>query len=131
VHEHAFGEGAQVDELRDGLAVLREPGRLVGTAHGRLALAEIRTSGDAVLARAAERRQTPDHVIAGYHVADGAADGLHHAGGLVTEHDRTGFRERSLEHVRSLWQTPVAAVRTRTSRGPGVPSWISSMASGS
>ena len=31
---------------------------------------------------------------------------------------------------RSEWQTPVAAVRIRTSRGPGRPIWTSSMLNG-
>src|SRR5439155_15902148 len=34
VYQHALGEGAQMHELRDPLAVLREAGPLVRAAHG-------------------------------------------------------------------------------------------------
>src|SRR5439155_18459989 len=99
VHQHALGEGAQMRELRDRLAVLREPGRLLRAAHGRRALAEVRASGDAVLARAAEGREAADHVVAGRHVTHLAAHALDDARRLVPEYGRQRLRERSFEDV--------------------------------
>jgi hypothetical protein len=52
---------------------------------------------------AAEHGWAGDDVIAGLHVGDLVTDGFDDAGSLVPE------------ECRSLWQTPVAAVRTRTS----------------
>ena len=132
VHEHALGEGAQVHELRDRLAVLREARRLVGTAHRRLALAEVRAAGDAVLARAAEGREAADHVVAGRDVAHLArrrprrrpparGRGRSAAGSGAIPRGRGGRCGRR----------PVATVRTSTSRGPGASISISSIASGS
>src|SRR5437667_57588 len=99
VHRHGLGEGAEMHELRDRLAVLRKPGRLVRAARGRRALAEVRAPGDAVLARAAERREAADHVVAGRHVAYLAAHVLDDARRLVPEDGRQRARERSLEDV--------------------------------
>src|SRR5262249_11710409 len=60
VHEHPLREGAEMHELDDRLAVLREPGRLARAAHGRFALAEVRAAGQAVLAGAAKGREAAD-----------------------------------------------------------------------
>src|SRR5438876_6225569 len=65
---------------------------LVRAAHGRLALAEVRAPGDAVLARAAERRETADHVVPGRHVTHLAAHALDDARRLVPEDGRQRLR---------------------------------------
>jgi hypothetical protein len=97
VHEHALGEGAQMHELHDRRAVLRETRRLTGTAHRRLR----RRRGSGVR-RCSTRtcRRTPtaaDDVIAGCDVAHLGADRLDDARGLVAEHRRGRVRERTFE----------------------------------
>src|SRR5207247_8128283 len=71
-----------------GRAVPGELRRLLGRANGPR-LAEVRPSGQAVRAVAAEDRQAGDHVIAGLDLGHVRTDGLDDAGGLVAE-DRGG-----------------------------------------
>ena len=122
MEQHALGVARDPDELPERLALLREP-RRGGLGPGDDAAdAEVRVPAEALLAASAEAGEAGHHVVArpqGRHVG---AHRLDDAGALVPENDRAVQRNRPTPSTtcRSLWQTPVAAVRTRTSRPHGL-----------
>jgi len=91
VEQHFLAVGRDVEELVDGLALLRDA-RLVGrVALGRsLIRASIGMSRHALFAVAAEDREAADDVIAGLDVSHLFADFFDDAGGLVAEHGGRG-----------------------------------------
>ena len=94
VHEQLLGEARQVDELEHRLVAAPQP-RRAGRVGGQPDLvAQVRTAGEAVPARAAEAADARDHVIAGLQVRDLRADRFDDAGRLVAEH--RGYRARVL-----------------------------------
>ena len=68
-------------------------------------------------------------MIAGPHAADVRTDLFDDSGTLVAEHHRQGGRERPVAKEWSVWHTPEAAMRTRTSRARGASSSSSTSSS--
>ena len=81
-------------------------------------LAVVGHAVDAPPAGPARGRDRGQHPVAGAHAAHLGADLLDHATGLVAGHDGQRQRRRPAITVRSVWQMPLAAMRTSTSRGP-------------
>jgi hypothetical protein len=108
----------------DGLAVLGEAGGAV--RHQALALggadllAQVGLAGFAELALAAFRGVQRDHVIAHLDAGDALADGLDDAAAFMAEDAGEDPSGSAPERVKaSVWQTPVATMRTRTSPALG------------
>jgi hypothetical protein len=98
--QHRLGEARQVEELPHRRAVLGEALLAFERAlHRRLVVAQRQVAGQAVLAGAAVHREARDDVVAGSDVGHLVADGLHHAGRLVAEHDRRHPRVLALHEV--------------------------------
>ena len=85
VDQHLGCVGTQLGELRDGLAVLAQPGRVVAPARYRRPVAQVGLAPGAEFASPAEHREARDHRVAGPDVADLLAHRFHDSGGLVSQ----------------------------------------------
>ena len=100
-HHRILGEAGGAGHVMDVLTVaVQAHGAVVHDEACRFdAVAEHRTSHDAVMAVAAVGAEVEDHVITGLRPRDPGADLLHHAGAFVPEHDRQRHRPLALHHV--------------------------------
>ena len=88
-------------------------------ASPRRALQSARPAAQAPAAPAARRAPPEDDVVAARGVLDALAGRLDDPDALVAEQDRAGVPQPVSSMCRSVWQTPVASIRTCTSPGPG------------
>ena len=95
VDQHLLGERRQVQELVHRVGVFGEPRRVALLALRLGADAARHVAGQAVLAVAAERRQTSDHMVAGLDGADFGADLLDDAGRLRGRSRRAADTDRA------------------------------------
>src|SRR5271163_983019 len=100
MQQHLLAVGRNVEELVDGLALLREARLVVGGALGRrFVRAPIRMPRHALIAISTEHRQARDDVVAGLHVGDLLADFLDDAGRLVPEDRGCGIGIKPVDEM--------------------------------
>ena len=97
--QHVLGEGGQVEELRQGGAVLGQAGLVSGVALGLGADAEGQAARQAAFAVAAVGREAGDDVVAHLYRAHLGADRLDDAGALVSQDGRERVRIGAFHEV--------------------------------
>ena len=99
VDQHVLGEGGQVQELRQGRAVLGQAGLIAGLTLGLGADAERQPAGQAAFTVAAIGGQAGDDMVARLHGADFRAHSLDDAGALVAQDGGKRVRVGALHEV--------------------------------